>query len=440
MTEPQPPCWGQVPPNRARCDRLRIVRADAQRDDWQVIVTGFLLYASCFVVGAISGKPALNLLGSGVMLAWIAVLRFRSMLNIRRDITVALALAIIALAAVATEFNPVATEARYGIKLVYMGLFYILIYNLRLRPIYRSRYRWHLLGIVMGLLLISLVRPSYDTDSDFERAQGLFVNPNSLALMALAIPFLIDTLRDPARMQMALLGIVGVIVLLTGTSGAILGYLGGIGWRYLNLSRDRSWRKRLMAVWRVALLLAIGGGPLLWVMAEKSSVGHKLQTQYELLDSELPFVLAGGMPDYGQLYRHYGASSLSGLWRIAHWMKGLSIYSSGDLRTRLFGFGVGSTGNLLGMKPHNDYLRILMEQGLVGFLLNLCAVLVVLRRVPREYRYCLVIFLLFCLTENNIDNILYMTMLILFAASAQTVRPETAPAKRRRLQVVKRCA
>ena len=92
----------------------------------------------------------------------------------------------------------------------------------------------------------------------------------------------------------------------------------------------------------------------------------------------------------------------------------------------VFGHGVGSSGLLLGKLPHNDYLRILIEQGVLGLALSLAFFAVLFARIDWRYRHCIVAAALYCLCENNMDNLLFMSLFAFFLASAQNRSPVNA--------------
>jgi hypothetical protein len=134
---------------------------------------------------------------------------------------------------------------------------------------------------------------------------------------------------------------------------------------------------------------------------------------------ELPLAVSGYELDYARLSSVYGESSGSGIWRIAHWRKGVDVLTAADGFQLLVGHGIGSSGLLLDKVPHNDYLRVLIEQGLLGLTLSLAFFAIVLRRIDPRHRYCVVAIALYCICENNMDNLLFMSIFAFFLASAQ---------------------
>src|SRR4030042_1167554 len=126
----------------------------------------------------------------------------------------------------------------------------------------------------------------------------------------------------------------------------------------------------------------------------------------------------------------YGTSDCSGIWRISHWRTCVDVIAGSNMVHFLCGHGILSSSLLLYKVPHNDYLRVLIEQGIIGLTLYIAFFLTVIRRIDPRYWYCIVAIALYCFTENNIENLLFMSIFVFFLASAQkktTIQPATAP-------------
>ena len=146
-------------------------------------------------------------------------------------------------------------------------------------------------------------------------------------------------------------------------------------------------------------------------------------------------------PDYvsrmsfGRLVELTGTTDLSGFFRLIHWANILDIYSSSSIVTMLFGYGIGQTINVTIMPyiPHNDYLRLLAEYGLVNLIVFICFLLHVLRNLntgPTKVLFMVLLFYFF--SENLIDHFPSMTLYFSYAGrfAAMSDQAKTASALR----------
>lgn len=119
-------------------------------------------------------------------------------------------------------------------------------------------------------------------------------------------------------------------------------------------------------------------------------------------------------------------------WRVQHW-KGLLEESSADLSV-LIGKGVGSAdfhSNLTkdrAFPPHNDYLRIYYDLGIVGLLLYINLIIFMIRSLMRSQtpeNDFIVLMYLIILCFSITDNFLYhtITVLIYMFLASYMIRP-----------------
>lgn len=96
------------------------------------------------------------------------------------------------------------------------------------------------------------------------------------------------------------------------------------------------------------------------------------------------------------------------VWRVSYWIALISEFFREDIVHRVLGLGVGvmSYGNYafewMITDPHNDYVRLLMEQGWIGSLLYLYFLLLYTFMVPRDKRVYLILVLLVPMFVGNI--------------------------------------
>jgi O-antigen ligase len=102
-----------------------------------------------------------------------------------------------------------------------------------------------------------------------------------------------------------------------------------------------------------------------------------------------------------QLIELTGSTDMSAFFRIGHWSNIWQIYSSQGLGGILFGYGANQTWVLtvLPLPPHNDYLRVMAEYGLLNLLVF----------VP------FTVLLIYFFSENLLDN---FTSMALFFSNA----------------------
>ncbi|MEA3225774.1 MAG: hypothetical protein U9Q07_07460, partial [Planctomycetota bacterium] len=148
-------------------------------------------------------------------------------------------------------------------------------------------------------------------------------------------------------------------------------------------------------------------------------IASRIVAQLSVIMEELPLAVSGYEFDYARLSSKYGMSDFSGIWRISHWRTSFDIVAKANTFQLLFGHGIGSANLLLYKLPHNDYLRVLIEQGIVGLTLTAAFFLTLFRRINWKYWHCIVVVGLYCISENNMDNLLFMCIFAFFLASAQ---------------------
>jgi hypothetical protein len=131
-------------------------------------------------------------------------------------------------------------------------------------------------------------------------------------------------------------------------------------------------------------------------------------------------VKSGKQIEYYDIIQKQGADVTSGAWRLYHWHRLWGKFWSSDFEKILFGYGVGTTTYLFKMKPHNDYLRLLLETGIVGFALFLFIWGAIYLRMEVQYRWAVVMVAIYCITENNYDHFPAMSLLIFYMLSANS--------------------
>lgn len=122
---------------------------------------------------------------------------------------------------------------------------------------------------------------------------------------------------------------------------------------------------------------------------------------------------------YLDLYLMTGSSTdLSIFFRLKHWQELWAVYAAGGWPGLLFGFGVGESvfHTDLALVPHNDYLRLLVEAGPLGFLgFTLLNLYMIARIGRRSVVISTAAVAIYFFSDNLIDNFPSMTMYYFFA-------------------------
>jgi hypothetical protein len=388
---------------------------------WKWIAWAFGAYWMFFVAGAFLGHKQLNNVGAVIVLAtlsWAALER----LWVRIDSIALACLALALLPVIQAVGSTVSKSPDAIIKHVSLCLVMALSRVLHLPVISRSKVR-RLLGFqVLVILFISLTLCRGAT-WDGERYSGMFANPNNLALIPFLLLLLVDELRDSWLVQLSAHAVVILVLAFTTTSGAVVAYaLGCIIYLISKLSR----RAQTIA-WSVCLAASLAGGVTFLTINESALPDMRLTKQLFLMRSKIGKVLQGGDIQYYQFEKVEGSGTGSALWRIQHWRDTLIAYSHGTVAEQVFGFGPGSSVAVTKILPHNEYLRMLFEEGLVGLALFLFAWCGIIRTASPGIRYVAITVAIYSFSENNLDNFPFMALLVLCLsannADAWTVTP-----------------
>lgn len=122
---------------------------------------------------------------------------------------------------------------------------------------------------------------------------------------------------------------------------------------------------------------------------------------------------------YRDLFLLTGSSTdLSLFFRIKHWQDLWAAYAASDWSGLLFGLGVGASiyHTDLGLVPHNDYLRFLVETGPLGFVgFTMLTLYLVARIGRRTFVISTAAVALYFMSDNLINNFPAMALYYFFA-------------------------
>ncbi len=219
-------------------------------------------------------------------------------------------------------------------------VFVLCVDAMRLRADRQWLMRILLLSSVVPLLVgaYQFVTDTGDQDKGFNRIQGTFVNPPPYAdflvqLLPLAIVFVMHTPSRLARLALAMMVPVMVFsIYATQTRGAWIGVI--------IIVMVWLWRRARWSLLLVPLVLGAiyFGAPSVRARIAEATSGTCVSRTY---------------------------CESSAFWRVKQWQAAAQITSPVKLAT--FGAGFSAVEVTLGTRTHNEYLRLLVESGLVGF-------------------------------------------------------------------------
>jgi hypothetical protein len=384
---------------------------------WAWIGWAFAGYWTLIAASALAHQRELNTLGGVLILAALAwALLERLWVKVDAAVLAAVAAMLVPL----VQMVAGATQSGQAV-FKYESLCAVIAISrlLRLPLASRIQRRWLLAAPVLLILLLSLVLPPGAGDET--RHAGVFVNPNNLALIPFLLLFLIDDQRDPWPLRISVHAVIIAVLLFSGTSGATLAYLIGM---LIHLRSRLAPALKMIAL--TAVLTAVGMVGLLAMSGDNLLPETRLTKQIALMGDQFQTVMEGGHISYYEEERTLGPGATSGIWRLEHWRHTLITYAGGTLAQQIFGFGVGASPLLLPNYPHNEYLRVLFEQGLLGVVLFVIIWRCILRTAPAPVRYAGLIVAIYCFSENNFDNFPFMSLFVLLLSAKELAGREFA--------------
>ena len=394
---------------------------------WRLPALGFLAYSVISIAAHLLDMRGLLTTGGMLVLLCVCVAWCRSTMAVRIDKSVELVLCILLLAVFTTLCDPTYTLLHNLLKHAVVCILYVFVFSMKLRPIYSTPFRTVFAAALLFMGLVSLIVPDASEVDDVMRMSGFFVNANNLGLTMMTLLFLIDEQKDSKIVKASFHAVVVLFLILSGTSGAILAYGGAMFFKCLTFTRSLGSSQRKLVIVLMAIVLIVLGCLLPARLYMDVPLAKRIVTQLSLIWQEFPLAASGHEIDYARLSDMYGTSDCSGIWRISHWRACIDVIAQANALQLFCGHGIGASGLLLYKVPHNDYLRVLMEQGIIGLTLAIIFFVIVFRRIDPRYQYCIVAVALYCFSENNMDNLLFMSIFTFFLASAQS-RPAAQPA------------
>lgn len=233
---------------------------------------------------------------------------------------------------------------------------------------------------------------------------SIFANRNNAGLYVVTLIALLNVLREqPVRNLLIYL-----------VAGAAFGTLGVLLAVVLALALAVGGRRAILLLLAAALAVA---GILYYIPFELG-----VFTRFKPVVDSILLIVNGSIDvatvTYGELVSRLQTTDVSFIFRLKHWLDLLGIFAAAPLENWLFGFGIGSSVHLsaVGLVPHNDYLRMLFEGGIVTFIGFASAIAMILYRCGRRWEAVpLIAVAIYFFSENLIDN--FVAMAVFFFCS-----------------------
>ena len=380
------------------------------KGSWVPVVFGFTVYAVILVAAHFAHHPGLLSLGALAMIFISSVGNHQVLSILRVGPPTRWALLVSVPPILGVLLNPdLPVEAVLKFDLIFVV--FLQIYSWRLTPLNHSPLRWALFAGCLAIIFCSVLSGNYFEGDGGRRLSGVFPNPNNLALIGLALPFFLND-DDPPLRQALVYGAAVVTIALTGTLGAILACAAGLAYRL----------RRMLTVRRAAVGFIVMALAATALVGKQGASQLRLVRQYEVMRDSLNAPQSDSM--YAEAVAAHGEGSTSALWRLGMWRTVLRAYAQGKPYQWVIGRGLGSTFALFGILPHDEYLRLLLETGALGLIAFLGLCWSAWRGMPRDDRYVIPMILAYCVSENVLDNFMFMALFVFLLASTQpAVRP-----------------
>lgn len=304
------------------------------------------------------------------------------------------------------------------IKFYALYLLFFLALSLPLTPLGEARNKKVLYGCLLAFLLVgwgwSVLKGGPVT-----RVKGFLPNPNGFALTAMMLFLLIDEENTRALWKRTTHFLVILFIYISGTSGAILGYLAGISYKYLFKSVSQ---KTLMRISLFVCFATLALTIVIFIPRGIIKPVDRFVEKIKIVTTYSDRVLENKTIDFYSIIGPNGEDLTSGLWRIYQWNRISTIFMDSSIDKIFFGNGLGTTDVLFGLKSHNDYLRILFETGLLGFFSSIIIWGTLYFRMDLKYRWVVVMIAVYCFTENNFDHFPAMSLLLFYMVSSKKIK------------------
>ena len=236
---------------------------------------------------------------------------------------------------------------------------------------------------------------------------SIFANRNNAVLFGVVACYLL--IFKNVKSPIIIVYIIS-IVLMYKTLGALVAAMIALCFVYMSFSKIVKSFPFVMVIFVV-----------LYFISDKLEIFDRINTSYvgilSLIQSISSLSEIREMT-YGDAALIAGSSDISFFFRIKHWLEIFDIIRNGSFLNIFFGFGANASVQMTEMKlvPHNDYLRIYFEYGLLPFLFFIFMNFKIIKTLGRNIYSMPAIFLfVYFFTENLINNFIVMVFFYFIA-------------------------
>ncbi len=250
--------------------------------------------------------------------------------------------------------------------------------------------------LITILLFISIPYGFYVSQIQHSRFEFIFDHSNHLAYVCVLLTlYFLVLFKSTKAKKYAFIALIGIVILFSKSTGGLLTYSILIIYNIFGRNMGGVFKKLVIIVPTVFLLIVL------------MSLSDRFIQQLAFLEYyNFSFILE-------RVEGHQAGGVGSGLWRIIHWLSILANFFNEHIIKILFGLGFDTMTrghyhySFMITDPHNDFVKIFVEIGIIGFIIFLYLYRKFILYIPKTY-YFLIVTLVPMMLGNIIVNFPYM--------------------------------
>jgi len=409
--------WQTVMPGARKRESVMAITDAGTIFRWEPIIAFYCIYIGIIFIGGIAGIQTTEY-GAAIFLFFLYARYGRYLYNLRINFPVICILFIIFLPLITmTSFDHGMLLKTWRDLIKYWALIFVMLIGLclPLTPLPQAKRSWLLYTVLLVLLISGWIWQAA-TGLNEQRVKGFLVNPNGFALTAMMLLLLMHERRKRGVIRGLNHMIVLSLIYVSHTSGALIAYAAGMLHRFFFTNKKYSAHIKVLIMFIAVVAAAI---ILIFIPPNTFSPLDTTIDKIKIARENIDRVLSNKPIEYYEIIERQGRDVTSGLWRLDYWHHLWIKFWASSPEKIMFGHGIGTTTAMFKMRPHNDYLRLLLETGIVGFLLFMTVWIVIYRNMEVKYRWAVIMVAIFCITENNYDHFPAMSLLVLYMLGAK---------------------